>query len=79
MSVLTREKADVYVVGGATDAQAAAKNLASSRICNEDSFYEVRKNVFSCENKDGDYHWLFYVEDFFGDHRVTVIFEILQS
>jgi hypothetical protein len=79
MSGIKREKADIYIVSYATDAEEAAKTLASSRVCIEDSFNEVKKNVFSCDYKDRDYHWLFYVEDFFGDHRVTVIFERLPS
>ena len=73
--MIQSEKADVYVVKGADNEFQAVNKVLEGKNYSVDSVENKKLFVYSAKTDCKKYQWVFYVEKFFGEYKITQIFE----
>ena len=73
--MIEKQTAQVYIVKGADNEFQAAKKVLDGKDYLPDSIEKQKPFVYSAKTGCEEYQWVFYVEEFLGEYRVTEIFE----
>jgi len=74
------KKAEIFIVKGFDNEEKAASSMCEGLAHDATSFRTERLySVFSVKTDCLAYKWTFYVEDFFGDFKITRTFEAVKN